>query len=530
MFEVLSKIIMNLAFLSGLLTHPPEDLMSLASSESVLACWKQDASPAALVALLEGRAAGAPKSGFDPAAVQGQLAKGGPRERREARAKIAAATESDRGGLAELAADPDPEVAVPAKERLAQLDAAKAELAARKERHEEPDLRPWAARRLGELKHAAARPLLERLAKSEGGTLGRECTRALALLDGRKIENSAALEPSALVKGLDADPMILAVAELRRGATAQTLEARVAALPAGSVPQLNAEIKEQIARGISLAVDQVGNVEIHSLAFSMPADFLSDRGDNEEHASLRVLASGWFDAEKIGLLLRQNKRRDPVELAGLTFHRPDSDVALHCSENLVAWVVATRNDIESVAGDVAARLGNPAAKLPPHAAEVLAKIASGQARAAAWGSLNERIRNETLKEVAQNKQRALRDPQDPESKMLPFFTFCETVLQAKSFEIALNKNLSLGGHLETADAEAAKTAVTGLADADASLRQFFKDALNRNAPAPVKSVFAAVNLEKAWSSGKTEGAKLLFTIEDDLLRLFPGIFVAETSR
>ncbi len=514
LIETLFEILMNIAVLTGLMQSPPKDLMSVCTPEQVLEVWGQDASPAALQAFLEGRKLAPEALKFDAAALEKRLREGNPKERRQARAELIEAGESGRALLTRLAGDADPELAEPARKQLAQFNANEAKRKAEKA----PDLRPWAVRRLGQVRFQAARPVLEKLAKSDDLPLARECAAALRALDV-KPDPAVKLDLPRLARALPPEISFGMAVDLHRGASEKSLEERLAVIPKDKAPGLG-ELSPFLARQISRAVDQVGNVEIHAAALSMTVDEVKNQSGG------RLLVQGWFDLTRCRALIPQEAAR--CQVGGREFVQPDGKSALHLSESLLlAVTVEDAAEAAAAMKDVAGRYDQDSAKAPEILAHGIALIDSGKARICLAGRFNPAQRDKVLKGLAEMRA-AAGQIQAQGFEVLGMIDFFESVVTAKCCELSFNDSLMLAGVLHCQDAAAAGQAEASLLSADRGIR---KSLATGGLMVPeLQRVLSRIDLSQEMFSGKADKSEMLFTCSDTLPRLIFGGIATATAQ
>ncbi|MEN9360522.1 MAG: hypothetical protein RL095_2057 [Verrucomicrobiota bacterium] len=510
LIETLFEILMNVAVMTGLMQSPPRDLMSICSAEQVLEVWGQDAAPDALTALLEGRQRAPEGLKFDVVDLEKRLREGSPKERRKARAELLGAGEAARPLLIRLAAEADPELAEPARQQLAQLQV----LEARKKAEKAPDLRPWAARRLGELRFQAARPVLEKLSRGEDSTLARESAAALRGMEGLP-ERQVRSDLPRLARALPPGICFGFAAELRRGASGKCMAERLSEIPEDKAPPSISPISPKLARQISRAVDRIGNFELHAVAFSVFYD------DVSKTASSRLLLQGCFDVKRC----QQHLPAAAVLLGGRNFHELDSDCSVFLSENLILAAFAGNAEARSAAAaDLSGRYDQADGKAPEILKPGIALVTAGKARFCLAAKLSPSQRDEMLKGLADMRGFAAQ-AQGQGFDLLGMIDLLESFAKAKSLDLSVSDDLHLAGILHCQDAEAAGFAEASLSSADAGIRKSLATAALMSPE--MQPVLSRIDLSLEIFSGSSSGSDLLFTCSAALPRMiFGGIAAA----
>ncbi len=507
LIETLFEILMNIAVLTGLMQSPPKDLMSICAPEQVLEVWGQDASPVALQAFLAGKKPAPEELKFDAAALEKALREGSPKERRQARTELLEAGEAARPLLTRLAADADPELAEPARKQLAHFAATEA----KKKADKAPDLRAWAARRLGQVRCQAARPVLAKLAKDNDLTLARECAAALRALGG-KTDAPVTIDLPRLARALPPEISFGFAADLHRDASDKSLDERLALIPKDKAPPSLATLSPKLARQISLAVDKIGNLEIHAAALSMTVD------DGQQHSGGRLLVEGWFDLNRCRSLIPLDAAKSKV--GSREFFQTDAKSAVHLSETLFLAVgVEDAADCAAAAKDLASRFDQTDAKGPKILAHGISLLETGKARLCFAGKFSPAQQDKMLKGVAEMRAEAGKI-QAQGFEVLGMIDFFESVVRAKSLELSFNDSLMLAGVLHGQDAAAAGLAEASLLNADRGIRKSLATAALM-AP-EMQRVLSRIDLTQEIFSGKADKSDLLFTCSDALPRMIFG--------
>lgn len=178
-----SFIALLFAALSGFIQNPPEDLLSLTETKTVLTQLNVDQSEDALIGLLSGNTAPKADSTVLDKAVK-LLREGNFKERKNAKKTLNAAGEEHKAYFQKLATDSDPEVSETAKSILKKSSAKKQ--AAKKLGMTDDILQLLAIRRLAELKSSKALEAISALKGSQNKDIAMEAERAMAVLKGLK--------------------------------------------------------------------------------------------------------------------------------------------------------------------------------------------------------------------------------------------------------------------------------------------------------------------------------------------------------
>ncbi len=253
------------------------DLLDCLSTNDYWQSRKVEPAGPALMAMLTA------DPGGDPGPLIAQLGAAGHDERQAAQAKLSAMGPAILPVLKKFVDAPDPEVRVRVRELIGQFEGKAGNKAVQ---------RLMAIRTLGELKHAAALPLLKTLTESKMAFEAEYARRAIAAIEGKpfKVESPD--------KALDGDVWLLPgncamVYQVRlAGAKPAKLDDLIDPMAMGGMFGGAAEGADPRARArdeLLKAVDRIGNVRVHGVTLGMTDNIGNDTG------SITAVVRGTFD-------------------------------------------------------------------------------------------------------------------------------------------------------------------------------------------------------------------------------------------
>jgi hypothetical protein len=286
------------------LATPPRDFAALVSPEMALETVGAPTDEAALIALLKTGAEESPGMADLAQAIR-DLGAGEFAVRKKARETLAAAGAAARPLLEEAETSEDPEVAMSARELLAELRGAGMRIT--RDEAMEYAKRLFAMRLLEERKSEAALPALRTVAGGADITLRAAAQEAIAVIEGRGLPERSAKEGLEQVRDmLSAEMALVIVMDGTRNASTMTLaeyaEPLLKKISAADpndahVNDHDAGAAERMAEQMISAVGMCGNMRIDAITLVVPNKVVDDHG----YAGL--IFKGLCDPKRLGAVI-----------------------------------------------------------------------------------------------------------------------------------------------------------------------------------------------------------------------------------
>jgi hypothetical protein len=293
------------SLLFALLSGGANDMLDFVSTDAYWKAKNVVVTPELLAAELK------PLAGADIAPLIKALDSGNPAERDEATKKILAHGPAALPQLEKSADDPDPEVSNRVRSMINQIRLNSKAASVR---------RLMAIRTLGEMKNAAALPVLQPLLKSTEMFVADYAARAIAQIEGKPAPTRA-VPPDALKADLALLPAncgILGQVSFVSGKRV-SIDQLMKEIPA-QPGENRQESLDMITNGIIAFADQVGNVRVEAITFGV-ADTI---GPNDGFAA--AIVRGQYDAQALSNFVRgQMPNSNAVE--GVEVFSPDANDA-----------------------------------------------------------------------------------------------------------------------------------------------------------------------------------------------------------
>ena len=502
-----SFIAILFAALTGVIDNPPEDLLSLSDTKTVLTQLKVDQSEENLISLISTSSA-APKadtSEFDKAVKQ--LREGNSKERRAAKKILKAAGEEHKAYFKKLASDSDPEVSETAKAILQKFAAKKQ--AAKQMGMTDDILKILAVRRLTELKSEKALDAIKALKNSENKDIAMEAERAAALLQGNKPKrNSRNQATQKALKMLPENIGFVAALDLTEPVKNPKLSDYLE--PMKKVPGMEmGMITKMFHQSIPMVIQMVGNPQIDSIVFVSSQEL----GIDSESSWVGFIGIGRYNSKKMKALLGNNgfeaKKAHDQEF----FAQRWGPSICPLNDETIILSIGDNNS-----NHMFKMLANAKANKVPAAAQ---QISTSKSRLVASGKLSKK-QKAMLKEEVQRELNRLegrnRRGVEVEKAMLNLALLCAS---ADSF-VGKYEDKIVQIKAEMDNEANAKKMVKAIEVGDIEIRNALKEI-----PFPI---FQAINMEKRFSKAEANGKTVTLKVKGEMLEMMtmmPFMFFAD---
>jgi len=483
-----------LAALTGIVENPPEDLLSLSDTKTVLEQLKVDQSEDHLISLISTKSAPkADTSEFDKAVKQ--LREGNSKARRAAKKVLQAAGEEHKAYFQKLSSDSDPEVSETAKNILKGFAAKKQ--AAKQMGMTDDVLKILAIRRLTELKSTKALEAVNALKTSKNKDIAMEAERASALLQNNKPKRHSrnAATPKAL-KMLPENIGFVAALDLSEPKKSTKLSDYLE--PMKKLPGMDmAMITGQFHKSMPMVIQMVGNPQIDSIVF-VTSDEL---GIENETSWVGFVGVGKYNSQKMKDLLAQNGFEAKKANGNDYWAQRWGPSICPLSDEVMILSVG-----DNKSNHMHKMLANIKAGKVPGAAK---NISTQNSRLVASGKLSkkqkEMLKKEVQNELARLEGRNGRRGVEVEKAMLKLSELCAS---ADNFVAKYaDKVITVKAEMDN-DANAKKM-VEAITVADKEIRSALKEI-----PFPI---FQAFDLEKRFSKSEANGKTVTLKVKGEML-------------
>ena len=298
-----SFIAILFAALSGFIQNPPEDLLSLTETKTVLTQLNVDQSEDSLISLISGKTAPkADTSELDKAVKL--LREGNFKERKSAKKVLNASGEENKAFFQKLSSDSDPEVSETAKAILQKFSSKKQ--AAKQMGMTEDILKLLAIRRLTEMKSSKALEVINALKSSKNKDIAMEAERASALLQGNKPKRLSRNEGTQkALKMLPRESGFIAALDLTEPSKVSKLSDYLA--PMKKMPGMDmAKITGMFNQSLPMIIQKIGNPQIDSIVFVSSKEL----GVDNKTSWVGFIGIGRYNSSKVkGFLQEQNMKQ-----------------------------------------------------------------------------------------------------------------------------------------------------------------------------------------------------------------------------
>lgn len=504
-----SFIAIILAAVTGVIDNPPEDLLSLGDTKTVLTQLKVDQSEDNLISLISGNSAPkADTSEFDKAVKQ--LREGDSKERRAAKKVLKAAGEEHKAYFEKLAGDSDPEVSETAKNILNNFAAKKK--AAKQMGMTGEVLQILAIRRLTELKSEKALEAVKALKNSKNKDIAMEAERASALLQGSKAKRNLRNQATQkLLKMIPENIGFVAALDLTEPTKEMKLTDYLA--PMKKVPGMEMTmITGMFNQSLPMVLQKVGNPQIDSIVFVSSAEL----GIDDESSWVGFIGAGKYNSQKMKDLLA-NEGMEAKKANGFDYWAERWGPSICPLDDETIVLTFGDNDSNHMAKMLANIKGN---KAPQAAANISTQnsrlVASGKLSKKQKEMMKKEIQNELARMEGRNRQGAA-----AEKAMLNLGLLCAS---AESFTGKYeDKVVIVKAEMDTE--ENAKKMVAAIGVADTEIRTVLKEF-----PFPV---FQALDMEKRFSKAEVNGKTVTLKVKGEMLEMMsmmPFMWFAQVER
>ena len=491
-----SFIAIILAAITGVIDNPPEDLLSLSDTKTVLTQLKVDQSEDNLISLLSSNTAPkADTSEFDKAVKQ--LREGNSKARRAAKAVLKAAGEEHKAYFQKLASDSDPEVSETAKNILKNFAAKKQ--AAKQMGMTDDVLKILAIRRLTELKSSKALEIVKALKASKNKDIVIEAERASALLQGNKAKRHSRNQATQkLLKMIPENIGFVAALDLTEPSKSPKLTDYLA--PMKKVPGMDmAMITGMFHKSVPMLIQKVGNPQIDSIVFVSSEDL----GIDSKSSWVGFIGMGKYNSQKMKDLLA-NEGMEAKKANGLDYWAERWGPSI-CPVNDEVIVLSfgdnNSNHMEKMLANIKGSKVPAAAKNSSTANSRL--IASGKLSKKQKEMMKREIQNELNRLEGRNGRRGVQ----VEKALMELGLLCTS---ADSF-VGKYADKVVIIKAEMDNEENAKKMVTAIDVADKEIRTALKEV-----PFPV---FQAFNMEKRFSKAEANGKTVTLKVKGEMLEM-----------
>lgn len=482
-----------LAALTGFIQNPPEDLLSLAETKTVLAELKIEQSEESLISLISGNSA--PKSdtsGLDKAVKL--LREGNFKERKSAKKVLNAAGEEYKAYFQKLAKDSDPEVSETAKAVLKNFSAKTA--AAKKMGMTDDVLKILAIRRLTELKSTRALDAIQVLKSSENKDIAMEAERASAILQGKKPKRHSRNEGTQkLLKMLPRQTGFVAALDLTEPTKDSKLSDYLGAMK--KIPGMElGMVTGMFNKSLPNILQKVGNPQIDAVVFVSSAEL----GVDNESSWVGFIGIGRYNSEKIKAFLKEENMK-PAKAHGIEYWSDRWGPSICPLNDEIFFLSFGDNN----SNHMSKLLANVKSETIPESAK---NISTYKNRLVASGKLSKKQKEILKKEVKQELARMEgrnRQGIEAEKAMMELALLCAS---SESFTGKYeDKVISIKAEME--NEESAKKMVSSITSADTEIRATLKQI-----PFPI---FQAFNMEKRFSKSEISGKTVTLKIKGEML-------------
>jgi hypothetical protein len=507
MYSSLCALLMSFSVITGVVDNPPEDLLSLGQTETILTTLKIDQSEDALIRLLGGQSKVKLDTTKLVAAVK-MLREGKAKDRREAKKTLNAASADALPFFQKLLKDSDPEISETAKKII--MKSKQAEMRAKQSGMTDEVLKMLAIRRLTELKSEKAISAIEQLTNHKDKDLVREAKRAVSYLKGikpQRLKRTIASKQALIL--IPADTGFAAVLDATEPGKAQTLKDYLETILKINIPGMNADmIVGQFHQFLPNVLTMVGNPQVDAVVLAVSSDIGVER--NSGWAGF--IFKGKYNLDKIKNTLQMSFEKR--ELDGHVYYS-DKWGPSFCPVNDSTLIMSFGPSENNHMAPFLKALKN---KEVPEKFNFLKDTSTK--RLVAMGDLSKKQREVLSNEIKRDLERVA-GRNGPETEAQKAFLKVGALLaETSSFKASYeNKIVTIKGVLP--NEEKAKKIVMALKDADEKMRLMLKNA-------PIPFIAQIIDTEKALAKGSSDGKNVTLKIKGNLLNM-PLIFMASMN-
>ena len=510
MFSSLSALLFSFAVLTGAVENPPEDLLSLGSTEKILTTLNVNQDEASLINILGGVTS---KKKFDSAKLESavkMLREGNSKDRRKAKQILNDAGPEALQFIKKLAKDSDPEVSETAKNIIKKRNmAAKA---AQESGVTESTLKLLAIRRLTQLKSTKAVEAIKPLLSNKDKDIVREARRAIAILEGNKPSRAKRSEATSKVLELIPEKSgFAAVFDATEPNKSMTLGDYVKAMLKVDIPGMNADmITGQFDQFLPSLLTMVGNPQVDAVSMAVADDV----GVERNSGWVGFIFSGSYDSAKMKKTLAMEF--EPREVDGHKFFADKWGPSVYPVNDNLLIMSAGPNKVNHMAPFIK-KLSN---KGMPEKFNFLKE--TSKIRLKAMGDFSKEQREVMREELKKEMEWAgKRNGPDSEAQMA-MIELALGLSHATDLKAVYEKEVvTFTG--EMANDEKTKKFLKTVEVADEKMR-----AMMANAPIPM--IGQLFDNKKALSKGSADGKKFTVKVKADFMNMasiMPFMFMAQ---